>query len=493
MKKILYQVCNVLFLGLFFLIFLNMLLQPSSLLRFLGVISIILLSLVASFLVAKYSDTIIRKEKWIVPFIFLVYIILQLICMQYIAVKPSWDFGQIYANPISLLSTSHLANKEYLAAFPNNLFLVFVIYVIDGVASLFQITNFLAVGVIFNIIMIDLAIYFLYLTVNQLYNKKMGLFVLLLCFLITPFFTYVPIFYSDTLVMLFPILALYCYTLFIKGNQEWTRKNILLWVIIMIAILLGMQIKFTVVIMLIAILIDYFFRVQTTSWKKFLPLIVAVFGIVFLGFHSLQSFLVYKWDIDLRDQIPYTHWIMMGMVHDGGYSDTEYEYTRKFDTKEAKTKANVDMIKRRLRDYGPVGYLKFLNHKLAVTWNDGTYYAPDKLRRFPISVNNIVYQTFSNRGKYYKYYHGVANAIHIVLLLLIIGSTILTLYQGHADVVSVARLAVFGLTIFLLLWETRSRYLVQFLPIIIICALPVIDQFMKYMSSQAVKNREKRT
>lgn len=490
MKKKLYQSCNVLFLALFFLITLNMIVQSHSLLRFLGAIGIILLCLLGSYLLAKHGDLVLRNEKWMVSFIFFFYFILQLICMQYIAVKPSWDFGQIYANPISLLSTSQLSNPEYLAEFPNNLFLVFVIYIIDGLASLFHITNFLAVGIVFNIIMIDLAIYFLYLTVNRLYNKKMGFFVLLLCFFITPFFTYVPIFYSDTLTMLFPILALYCYTVFIQKDQEWNRKNILLWIIIITAILMGMQIKFTVIIMLIAILIDYFFRVRTTTWKKFLPLIVAVFGIVFLGFHSLQSYLVYKWDIDLNEQIPYTHWIMMGLVHDGGYDKTEYRYTRTFHTKEEKTKANIDMIKSRLGAYGPAGYLKFLNHKLAVTWNDGTYYAPEKLRRFPLSANNIVYQTFSNQGRYYKYYSGVANAIHLVLLLLIMGSTVLTLYHRQADVVSVCRLAVMGLTIFLLLWETRSRYLVQFLPLIIVCALPIIDQTMKYIINLLKIRRE---
>ena len=38
------------------------------------------------------------------------------------------------------------------------------------------------------------------------------------------------------------------------------------------------------------------------------------------------------------------------------------------------------------------------------------------------------------------------------------------------------RVAVLGLSLFLLLWEARSRYLVNFLPVMLAAAFPAVDE-----------------
>ena len=43
-------------------------------------------------------------------------------------------------------------------------------------------------------------------------------------------------------------------------------------------------------------------------------------------------------------------------------------------------------------------------------------------------------------------------------------------FRAHGA--TVARVAVFGLLLFLLLWETRSRYLMNFLPVLLLAAFP---------------------
>ena len=41
---------------------------------------------------------------------------------------------------------------------------------------------------------------------------------------------------------------------------------------------------------------------------------------------------------------------------------------------------------------------------------------------------------------------------------------------------TVLRVAVLGLALFLLLWEARSRYLVNFLPVMLAAAFPAVDE-----------------
>lgn len=480
MRSKLYQLLNGLFLLLFVIILINCLLVSPSIFKIVGSLIILAIWGGVAYLIYRYGQNLTKKrQNVIVVFIFAIFLILQLVCMYYLSVKPSWDFSMIYKNAISLVEHNRLTDVDYFGHLPNNLFLTFVMYLIFSISHFVGVHSYLAVGILANIIMIDLSIFVLYLTAKKLYGDKMGLCTLFFCLFISPFFTYVPIFYSDTFTLLFPILISYCYIIFLESDQQFNRKNIALWGFILFLVVLGMQIKMSVAIILIAIVMDYLLRVKKDTWKKFLPSIMTWFILFYLLFHFFQGVLIQKWKIDTNQQVPFTHWIMMSLVEDGGFISEEYQYTLRFPTKAEKQKANVKVIQKRLSDYGVIGYAKFLNHKLAFTWTDGTYFAPEKLRRLPLHSDSLMYQLFSSRGKYYTIYREVAQAIHLATILLALASCILALRKPNLDEVNFARLAIFGLTIFLLIWETRSRYLVNFIPIFILTMLPIINDRMK--------------
>lgn len=65
---------------------------------------------------------------------------------------------------------------------------------------------------------------------------------------------------------------------------------------------------------------------------------------------------------------------------------------RSLNGKEGTKKANIKIIKQRLKSYGVEGYLRFLKNKISFTWGDGTYYSLSKLSREAVFKGSIFYE-----------------------------------------------------------------------------------------------------
>lgn len=115
---------------------------------------------------------------------------------------------------------------------------------------------------------------------------------------------------------------------------------------------------------------------------------------------------------------------------------------------------------------GIKGFVQHENDKLNFTWSDGTYYAPNKLRREPLNHN--VYQNYVFGEKNLPYVY-LSQMVHVVLLVLMwIGG--LKILNDKINFESVMTISIFGLILFLLIWETRSRYLMIYLPVFAVLA-----------------------
>ena len=56
--------------------------------------------------------------------------------------------------------------------------------------------------------------------------------------------------------------------------------------------------------------------------------------------------------------------------------------------------------------------------------------------------------------------------------------------EDKITIVSCFRLALFGLFIFLLIWESKSKYLVNFIPIIYLVSIDGISQLHEYIKKK---------
>ena len=53
---------------------------------------------------------------------------------------------------------------------------------------------------------------------------------------------------------------------------------------------------------------------------------------------------------------------------------------------------------------------------------------------------------------------------------------------------TILRLSIFGLFLFLLIWETRSRYLVNYLPVMQIISFIGIERLYEFLKAGKLKN-----
>ena len=332
------------------------------------------------------------------------------------------------------------------------------------------------VGIAFNILMIDLAIFVTYLVARELAGgRRAGAASVIMLFLTLPLLVYTPFFYTDTLTALFPILALYCWILAKRALAEsHTAKAA--WLIGAAAAFasLGALLKISVAIVVIAIVLDAL--IQLRGWRSIAAATVCI-SVLFTSFvplnNAIRSSRLFVQD-DISYKIPWTHWVMMGLRGNGGYSDPDYELVLSVPA-ERRERFIASEIARRVANFGVGGMVEHLNEKGAFTWAEGTFFSSLKVRRSRAASSGldrfIEYNPDdpNNRMEIYAYYcQGLL--LFFVSMFSISGVLLIVQREFREEMLPLA-LSIFGLFVFLLVWEARSRYLVNFLPLFALLSL----------------------
>ncbi len=391
----------------------------------------------------------------------------------FLLVDGSWDFGAVFdgaSDYVYHIQTDFF--RGYISKFPNNFVIFMMEVVLFKFVNFLGIQNFMMAGVFVNVLFIDLAVLFLFLYMKKNYSFSLAILSLVFCLFVTPLFLYTPIFYTDTFSVFLPIFLLYCYS-FVQKEPIHSKNFI--WVILFgFGTVLGMKLKMTVVIMTIAIFIDLLLRRSFKENLKFVGLFLVACSCALVFFSLCYQYFDQQYQFDESLKIPYNQWIKMGMYQHGGYSSEDYEiYDTMFDFQE-RLDHNNEVILNRLREYGVGGYFKFLNHKVFYTWGDGTYAVNVKLNRNPRDTSNLLAKIFQGGNEYNIGYLYFANSIHVGMLLLFLIQAVLDFKNGvHQRMIPY--LSVIGLFVFLLIWETRSRYLYHYIPIFLVIVVPFFE------------------
>ncbi|WP_171000405.1 glycosyltransferase family protein [Lactiplantibacillus daoliensis] len=180
--------------------------------------------------------------------------------------------------------------------------------------------------------------------------------------------------------------------------------------------------------------------------------------------------------IDTKRAHPLTHFMAMGMHGNGGYYRPDGAMDDKIKSPVARNQANVRLIQDRFRNFnGLTNYGKFLVQKQINNTADGTFgwgqegtflqlNNPDntKLNR------SFIRKMFANQGTVQANenfeYHFIVQLAWCSTLIGLIGVVNL-----HSWKIQFLKYSVVGFMLFLLLFEGgRSRYVIQFLPIVLI-------------------------
>lgn len=416
-----------------------------------------------------------RKKTIFLIFYFLSLFGVQIVCFSQLQVNPSWDFGVIYHNALNYVEKTPIGYLEYFEYCPNNIMLYLIYICIFKFTHFFHISNSMMVLGLFNIILIQLSIYLLFLCARRIFKEKMAYQLLFLVWFLSPFFLYVPIIYTDTTTMFIPLLLI---ILFLKSQDYEGKKHFGLLLLFSIVAFFGYKLKMSVLILVVALMGYLFLQ------KKFLELFkyLGVFGVVFLVFSfGYQKCILNNSKFHFQDNgvgsLSYTHYLMMGFEDPtrdnsgrntfGGYSEEDANFTKSFVDVERK-KANLEELKRRFTESDMSYLLYFYGNKIANTWGDGTYFAPLKLGKNPIK-DSILHDFVLPNGKYFTFYLLFCQGTQFALLVLLFVSVVKSLKNIE---VSYLYLSIFGLFLFLILWETRSRYIVNYVPILLLSIVP---------------------
>ena len=143
---------------------------------------IVIFGIILFFIYKLLSKRSKNSNVKIIAITFIILITIQILFAIWFYVKPSWDFGSVYYAAVdSAQGKEAISDVSYFYQYSNNIALAIGLKYVYKIASLFGIENFISVGIVSNIMCIDIAILFTYLTAKHIFGQKKALFAFSLC------------------------------------------------------------------------------------------------------------------------------------------------------------------------------------------------------------------------------------------------------------------------------------------------------------------------
>lgn len=440
------------------------------------ILLILLICFFFSFLLLFYKKLSVKfknlsnKQTWIFYIIVVIVMtFLQLLIGYLVRTNPSWDLKLVIQSAQEMIQYGHSTDMApYYIQAPNNILITLMIAFTIKFFSFFHLSNIHIITLLVNTLFIQFAILLLFKVAKKIYGNFGACFTLVLMFLFLPIYPYSTIMYTDTMSMFLPIGFLY---LIMKLNDVKNNKQLIVYSLLLgLFSFISLNLKVTALIVVIAFAINEIIKINFKKLAKIAAIALcgfAVFEISFVTFIKRTN--IIGIDYELTKSVPFTHFIMMGMYKDGAFDADEWQFTLRLPDYDTRKNENLRVIKERLKSYGTQGYIKFLNHKVrAQTWGGGTYDFETILDSYAAD-NNIAHKFLLKSGPYYKYIDYYCQMFHFTMILLILISVLYSIKYGKEhDILNIGKLSMFGLLIFLLMWETRSRYMLNFIPIYIL-------------------------
>lgn len=416
-------------------------------------------SIVYLLLLIKLYKVIIKlddkKKKIIVGILLGLQFILLLISAFVISSIPQVDLIHILTEINSLNDTGSILNSVYYSVYPNNRFLLIILY---GLQKIIPISNQILFSLL-STICISVMSLFTYKTVNKVWDLNKGLLSLFICVLSPIFYLYVSYYYTDVLMLPFASILIY---LIVKTKDEKNLKsNVLYGILIGIIAIIGYKIRAVAIFILVAYFVYLIFTKKILIvLKKFAPIIIgAILTITCIGTIENKFFT----NVNVDKEFPMTHWIMMGVNEksDGYYSQDDYNLSSSASNVSERTDLNIKEIKNRLSDLGPFGTVKLLVVKLVSVWGKGDY-SYQKYLELVNDFNPSYSYLLEDKNIVINY---LLQFSKIVVMFMAIISLINIYKSGKKSIIAIS---LFGAVFFYLVWEVCPRYGLSFLPWLIL-------------------------
>ncbi len=428
----------------------------------------------------RYEATLNRYYPVILAVFLTCMGLIQIFLGYWLRYQPVFDLGAIYNGAIQWVETGSFQDYyDYFYMFPNNLGGLVFLYLFFRLASFAGVTDYFMVAVVVNsFLSVGMMLVTSFVCRKLFSGCKHALLLLVFFACSLPFYFIGPVFYTDALSMLYPVLLLLIY-LKMKETDR-LAKHIWYGALLGLAAAVGMLVKFTVLIMLIAIGISMVFH---KNWKQYLSAAVSAVLVILVVFASFHSFL-YPRHLDKataeQKNAPYCHWIMMGLMGNGTYTNDAYVFSFSYEDPEERREAIWGKIVDLLRERQPDGLADLWTRKAVRSFGDSTYALSDFLDNTPVHQLGL-HRYILYRGDFYGLYQALCGGVFFGMLLLLLFSG----YHGLAGKKRVLtdclipQTALFGLLLFLIMWEANGRYIVNYIPVIFLGAVMGVDCFAR--------------
>lgn len=433
-----------------------------------------------------YKDKEINDHnfKKILLVLFLTIGVLQIILIVNTYFYTSWDVKVIRELVNTYVKTGTVKEDYYLSVYPNNILLTAILAFIRKLPF---IGKYYITTLIINAFLVNISGVFAALTIKNLKNSKaaiIGYIIMLPLVLLSP---WINIPYSDTFALPCVTLLMYLY------SKDKKLKD---YVLIGFVSFVGYKIKPTVIILLIAIIIIEFIsnikNINKQTIKKYLKIGgVFIVGIVCGVLINKASAIYLRFKpVSYAKPFTFIHYLAMGQNDEtlGAYSQQD-----KDDTIIYGKRNDLSKIKNRVLSRNFSQTVSFYSKKTLLNFNDGSFSwgldgTPSffyKKSKAPNNFAKFLRQIYYDDGKYYDLFLQVQNYIWLIVLLL----CPFIIKKDNNKKEFVIMLSIFGLVLFLTLFEPRTRYMYCYSGIFIIAAVLGLFNLKNMIDSKLAKRK----
>ena len=401
--------------------------------------------------------------------------IIMIVVVYWLDVKISWDWGRLLESAYNYTMTEEIDYPQYFMRYPNNQFwlvcLIGLFKLVKVCTMSVDFRVYKAVSIVISIFIVQLTIHFIYKTAKLLWDEKKAFLVGMVAIFYVPFYLYAMFLYNDTTGAFIAVLLLFYDVKQNKENND--KKKYLLFAIIGIWGAMALHVKVLVFIVFIAIVIEMIFHYKI----KLLLGLLGVLVLTFVGTHVLlempvKNTLGFDKEESAKWEFPSTHWIMMALNSYGGFSQDDVNFTWGFDTYEEKKEQNILKIKERIYDRGFIETVKHIFYtKQLRTWTNSCLAGDNYVSRNPLHEQSLCQKVFSYKGEWHWVCLIYTWIYHITIMLGILLSAIMSIKMKISEQKLLSgKIAIFGLFLFLSIWECNSRYVFSMAPVMILVA-----------------------
>lgn len=342
--------------------------------------------------------------------------------------------------------------------------------------NLIGVSDFLIPALVLNAVVMLASVVVLYFCVRKLFGSAKAMFVLVASLFVLPFLLYVPVPFSGTLAMPFPVLAV---LVWINTRSRWRKgevKRVVIYFLLISAMLGFVALLHTAVLVIwFAIAMDLVFMLGGKGKLRLLVSGLLVCALVFFGVGRLRWFLPMMPEYNSSYGAPLSAKFMMGLRENGGYNQEDMDEVLSYPDKASRSEYVYQEISSRVAEYGPLGMAEHTFRKLGYTFGDGmlgvnTQLGQDQelngIKEFVLtdglSMNMAAYISF---------------AIQAGMMVWMCVGAIRSLIKRN-NALTFVRVGLGGLVIALLIWDTGPYYLLCFLPLMMLCSVEASMAFV---------------